>query len=30
MLAACAGSYLAATLLRSEPIYDALAKPVTT
>ena len=30
MLAACVGSYLAATLLRSEPIYDALAKPVTT
>ncbi|MFZ9964865.1 MAG: H(+)/Cl(-) exchange transporter ClcA [Terrimicrobiaceae bacterium] len=30
MLTACAGSYLAATLLRSEPIYDALAKPVTT
>lgn len=29
MLAACTGSYLAATLLRSEPIYDALAKPVT-
>jgi CIC family chloride channel protein len=30
MLAACAGSYLAATLLRSEPIYDALAKPVSS
>jgi CIC family chloride channel protein len=29
MLAACTGSYLAASLLRSEPIYDALAKPVT-
>ena len=30
MLAACTGSYLAATLLRSEPIYDALAKPVSS
>jgi CIC family chloride channel protein len=30
MLAACVGSYLVPTLLRSEPIYDALAKPVTT
>lgn len=30
MLAACAGAYLAATLLRSEPIYDALAKPVSS
>jgi CIC family chloride channel protein len=30
MLAACAGSYLAATLLRGEPIYDALAKPVSS
>lgn len=30
MLAACAGSYLTATLLRSEPIYDALAKPVSS
>jgi len=29
MLAACAGSYLAATLLRSEPVYDALAKPAS-
>lgn len=30
MLAACVGSYLVPTLFRSEPIYDALAKPVTT
>ena len=30
MLAACTGAYLAATLLRSEPIYDALAKPVSS
>lgn len=30
MLAACTGSYLSATLLRSEPIYDALAKPVSS
>jgi CIC family chloride channel protein len=30
MLTACVGSYLVPTLLRSEPIYDALAKPVTT
>jgi CIC family chloride channel protein len=29
MLATCAGAYLVATLLRSEPIYDALAKPVS-
>lgn len=30
MLAACAGAHLAATLLRGEPIYDALAKPVSS
>ena len=30
MLAACTGAYLAAALLRSEPIYDALAKPVSS
>jgi CIC family chloride channel protein len=30
MLTACVGSYLVPTLFRSEPIYDALAKPVTT
>jgi CIC family chloride channel protein len=30
MLAASTGAYLTATLLRSEPIYDALAKPVSS
>jgi CIC family chloride channel protein len=30
MLAACTGSYLSASLMRSEPIYDALAKPVSS
>jgi CIC family chloride channel protein len=30
LLATCLGAYLVPTLLRSEPIYDALAKPVST